>query len=148
MDNPSQALGTAHRTVLNIEDSAANVLLVEELIGRRRDLKVITAMTGKQGIELACARQPDVILLDINLPDIDGMEVLKILLGTAQTAHIPVIALSSNAFPEQIEKGMRAGFFAYLTKPFKIDALMENIDEALRFSSLRPTRSDGSPLEP
>lgn len=119
------------RTVLNIEDNAANAAMVEQLIGRRSDLKLVTAMNGKRGLELAISLQPDVILLDINLPDIDGRDVLKILLNTVRTAHIPVIALSSNAFLNQIEEGLQAGFFAYLTKPYKIDALMAYIDLAL-----------------
>ena len=117
--------------MLNIEDNLANAQLVEELISRRSDLKLITARNGKQGLQLAALHLPDVILLDIQLPDIGGMEVLKTLLGTVQTAKIPVVALSSDAYPKQIEEGMRAGFFAYLTKPYKITALFDYIDKAL-----------------
>lgn len=131
MDTPSCDHGPSLRTVLNIEDNPANATLIEELFDRRKDLNLIAAVTGVRGIEMAKQWHPEVILLDINLPDLDGMAVLKILLSSAETAHIPVIALSSNAFPKQIEKGLHAGFFAYLTKPFKIVDLMDCVDLAL-----------------
>jgi len=78
---------------------------------------------------------PDVILMDINLPDISGLAALQILCKNPATAHIPVIALSSNAYPRQIEEGLEAGFFRYLTKPFKVNELMDAIDVALRYAA-------------
>lgn len=118
-------------TLLQIEDNPANASLVEELILRRSELKLITASRGYQGIEMARSYKPNVILMDINLIDINGIDVLRILLEDPTTACIPVIALSSNAFPSQIEDGLKAGFFRYLTKPFRIEAFMAAVDLAL-----------------
>lgn len=123
------------RTLLQVEDNPANALLVETLIARRSDLKLLTALNGHQGVEMACSHKPDVILMDINLPDISGLAALRILLENPATAHIPVIALSSNAYPRQIEEGLEAGFFRYLTKPFHVDELMNAIDLALRYAA-------------
>lgn len=121
----------SHWTVLNVEDNPANVLMMELIIGRRSDLKLVTATNGRQGIEMACALLPDVILMDIVLPDINGREALAILLGNPKTSHIPVIALSSDAYPDQIKKGLKAGFFHYLTKPYRLTDLMAAIDMAV-----------------
>ena len=95
--------------------------LVEELIARRPDLRLLSAADGNLGIEIARAYQPDVILMDINLPGISGIEAMQILRADPATAHIPVIALSANAMPRDIEKGLEAGFFRYLTKPIKVE---------------------------
>ena len=76
-------------------------------------------------------RQPDVILMDINLPGISGIEALKILREDASTKHIPVVALSANAMPQDVERGMTAGFFSYLTKPIKVKEFMDALDAAL-----------------
>lgn len=119
------------RTVLQVEDNQANASVVEQLIGRRSDLALLTATTGFQGIEMAMTHLPEVILLDINLPDIGGQEVLAALRANPLTCHIPVIALSSNAYQKQIQDGLKAGFFRYLTKPFKLDELLSMIDLAL-----------------
>jgi CheY-like chemotaxis protein len=121
-------------TLLQVEDNSANALLVETLI-ERRDLKLLTARDGYQGIEMALSHKPDLILMDINLPDISGLAAMKMLRENPATAHIPVIALSSNAYPRQIEEGLEAGFFRYLTKPFKVDEFMDAIDFALRYAA-------------
>lgn len=118
-------------TLLQVEDNPANSSLVEELILRRSELKVITAAKGYQGIEMARSYKPDVILMDINLSDINGFDVLRILAKDPAAAHIPVIAISSDAHPSQITDGLAAGFFRYLTKPFRIEVLMATIDLAL-----------------
>ncbi len=124
-------LVSLQRVVLQIEDNDANANVVKQLIERRSDLALLTATTGLQGIEMALAYQPIVILLDINLPDISGYEALEALRASPQTRHIPVIALSSNAYKNQIQKGLEAGFFRYLTKPFKLNELLNTIDLAL-----------------
>ena len=80
--------------------------------------------------------QPDVILMDINLPGISGIEALKLLRQDPATAHIPVVALSANAMPRDIDKGLLAGFFRYITKPIKVDDFMNTLDEALEFAEL------------
>ncbi len=129
----TQPAGRA-RTVVYVEDNPANLKLVEQLILRRPELGLLTAINGRRGIELICASEPDVILMDINLPDISGIECLKILRANPATAAIPVVALSANAMPRDIAQGMQAGFFLYLTKPIKVDEFMETLDQALKFA--------------
>ena len=88
---------------------------------------------------MARALLPDVILMDINLPGISGLEALKILSGDPATAHIPVIAISANAMPGDIRKGLDAGFHRYLTKPIKVLELLATLDETFEMLSSRPT---------
>jgi PAS domain S-box-containing protein len=126
---------SAQRTLLYVEDNPANLALVEQLIERRSDLKLLTAINGHLGIVLARACQPDVILMDINLPGLSGFGCLKLLQNDPTTAHIPVLALSANAVPRDIEKGMEAGFFRYLTKPIKVVEFMDALDVALHYAS-------------
>ncbi len=126
--------GAPLRTLLYVEDNPANLKLVEQLIARRPDMRLLTAVNGTLGIELARASQPEVILMDINLPGISGIEALKILREDPATAHIPVVALSANAMPRDIEKGLEAGFFRYLTKPIKVKEFMDTLDVALEFA--------------
>ncbi len=123
------------RTLLYIEDNPANLSLVEQLIQRRSDLKLLTAIDGHSGIQLARAYQPDVILMDINLPGVSGYGCLKILQDDTATAHIPVVALSANAMSRDIEKGVEAGFFRYLTKPINVVEFMGALDLALEFAA-------------
>ncbi|MDB5769128.1 MAG: putative sensor/response regulator hybrid [Collimonas fungivorans] len=122
----------SQRTLLYVEDNPANLVLVEQLIARRGDLTLLTAINGHLGIQMARAHHPDVILMDINLPGISGYGVLKILLEDVATAHIPIMALSANAVPRDIQKGMDAGFFRYLTKPIEVVEFMDALDVALR----------------
>ena len=103
--------GARLRTLLCVEDNPANLKLVEELIARRPDLRLLTAVNGTLGIEVARASQPEMILMDVNLPDISGIEAMKILREDPVTAHIPIVALSANAMPRDIRKGLEAGFF-------------------------------------
>ena len=126
--------GAPLRTLLYVEDNPANLKLVEQLIARRPDMRLLSAVNGNLGIELARANQPEVILMDINLPGISGIEALKILREDPATAHIPVVALSANAMPRDIEKGLQAGFFRYLTKPIKVNEFMDALDVALEFA--------------
>jgi CheY-like chemotaxis protein len=121
-------------TVLYVEDNPANLKLVEQLIARRPNVRLLSAVTGPLGIEVARASQPDVILMDINLPGLSGIEALKILREDPATAHIPVIALTASAMERDIEKGLRAGFFLYLTKPIRVNAFMDALDSALTSS--------------
>jgi CheY-like chemotaxis protein len=119
------------RTLLCVEDNPANLLLVEKLLERRPDIRLLVAKDGVRGIEMARAARPDVILMDINLPGISGLIALGILAEDPETASIPVIALSANAMPDDIEKGLAAGFFRYLTKPIKVNKFMNTLDSAL-----------------
>jgi CheY-like chemotaxis protein len=124
------------RTLLYVEDNPANLQLVQQLIARRADMRFLTAEDGNAGVELARSSQPDVILMDIHLPGISGIEALTILRADPTTAHIPIIALSANAIPRDIEKGLEAGFCRYLTKPIKVDHFMDALDEALALAAV------------
>ena len=117
-------------------------MLVEDLIARRPDIRLLSARDGNRGIEIARASRPDVILMDINLPGISGIKALKILADDPATAHIPVIALSANAMPRDIEKGLEAGFFRYLTKPIKVNEFMDTLDVALNFAQTQSARAN------
>jgi PAS domain S-box-containing protein len=126
--------GTPQRTLLYVEDNPANMNLIERLISRYPDFRLLTAVNGTLGIEVARASQPDVILMDINLPGISGIEALKILRSDPATAHIPVVALSANAMPRDIATALEAGFFRYLTKPIKVNEFMDTLNAALEFA--------------
>ena len=132
---PVLAPPPALRTLLYVEDNPANLALVELLIERRTDLKLLTAINGHLGIVLARACQPDLILMDINLPGMSGYGALKVLQSDPATAHIPVMALSANAVPRDIEKGIEAGFFRYLTKPINVVEFMDALDVALHYAA-------------
>ena len=110
------------------------MLLVEQLIARRPDMRLLSAEDGTHGIEMARSHQPDVILMDINLPGMSGIQALKILREDPVTAHIPVLAISANAMPHDIRKGLEAGFFGYLTKPIKVDEFMDALVMALEYA--------------
>jgi CheY-like chemotaxis protein len=129
--------GAPLRTLLYIEDNPANLQLVEQLIARRPDMRLLSARDGTRGVQLARANLPDVILMDINLPGISGIDALKILREDKETAQIPIVALSANAMPRDIEKGLHAGFFRYLTKPIRVSEFMTTIDSALEFAASR-----------
>jgi len=97
----------------------------------------LSAGDGTQGIALARIHQPEVILMDINLPGMSGIEVLKILRADPATAHIPVLAISANAMPHDIKKGLEVGFLNYLTKPIIVSEFMEALDIALELAKKR-----------
>ena len=122
------------RTLLYVEDNPANMNLIEQLIERRPDIRLVTAVNGTLGIEIARATLPQVILMDVNLPGISGIEALKILREDPATAHIPVVALSANAMPRDIAKGLEVGFFRYLTKPIKVKEFTDTLNAALEFA--------------
>ncbi len=132
---PEAQTETRLRTLVYVEDNPANLTLVEQLIARRTDLRLLSASDGRAGIALVHASQPDVILMDINLPGISGVEAMRILRDDPATARIPVVAISANAMQRDIQKGMDAGFFRYLTKPIKIDEFMAALDAALEHGS-------------
>ena len=133
--------GLQRRTVLCVEDNPANLMLVTKLLARRPDIVLTSAKDGRSGVEMAQASLPDVILMDINLPGINGVTALRILAGDPSTAHIPVIALSANAMPSDIERGLEAGFFRYLTKPIKVPEFMETLGLALEVARTRSDRA-------
>ena len=124
--------GAAPRTLLYVEDNPANLQLVEQIIARRPDMRLLSARNGPLGIALARSARPDVILMDINLPGMSGIKAMQMLRAETVTAHIPVVALSANAIPRDIERGLEAGFFRYLTKPIKVAEFMDTLDVALK----------------
>jgi len=115
-------------TLLYVEDNPVNALIISELIARRSDLKLHVAEDGLSGVKKAVELRPDLILLDMQLPDIDGHEVLRRLRAQSGTAGIPVIALSANAMPDDIDRALRAGMSDYWTKPLDFRAFMASID--------------------
>ena len=133
--------GAPLRTVLYVEDNAANLALVEQLVARRPDLRLINANEGRLGIELARADQPQVILMDINLPGINGIQALKLLREDPATAHIPVVAISANAMVSDVKKGLSLGFFRYLTKPINVKDFMDALDIALDYAGQHPSQA-------
>ena len=134
--------GAVLHTVLYVEDNRANVELVEQLIARRPDLRLLSAVDGARGIALARRHLPAVILMDINLPGISGIQALTILRGDPLTAHIPVLAISANAMAYDIRKGLEAGFFRYLTKPIRVNEFLDAVDAALEMAALAPNKRD------
>jgi len=124
-------------TVLYVEDNPANLELVEQLIARRADLTLLSATNGPAGIALARTSLPKVILMDINLPGMSGIDAMRILRADPLTAHIPVVALSAMASKIDIDNGIKAGFFSYVTKPIRVADFMKSLDEAREHSNAR-----------
>lgn len=118
-------------TILYIEDNPANLRLVSQLLSRRSDVRLLCADEPISGLKMAELHLPDLILLDINLPEMGGFEVLKKLRGNPLTHSIQVFAISANAMSDDIEKGIRAGFNEYITKPINISSLLLAIDRQL-----------------
>ena len=137
---PAGRDGNTECTVLYVEDNLANLDLVSQILNRRPGLKLLGAHNGHTGLALAREQQPLLILMDIDLPDISGLEVLRMLQQDASTRHIPVLAVSANAMPLDISQGLAAGFFRYLTKPFRIDEFLEVLDQALVFADHQTAR--------
>ncbi|MBF0355258.1 MAG: PAS domain S-box protein [Alphaproteobacteria bacterium] len=125
--------GSLQRTLLYVEDNPANLKLVQQIVARHPELSLLTAIDGNLGVELARTELPEVILMDINLPGISGIQALELLKADPNTAHIPIIAISANAMPRDVKRGMEVGFFRYLTKPIKLNEFMEALDAALEF---------------
>jgi CheY-like chemotaxis protein len=129
---PASAAGTAWaHTVLYVEDNASNIELVARILQHRSSTRLRTATEGRPGIELARELRPDVILLDLNLPDIQGYDVLRRLKGDRSTQDIPVIVISADATPGQIQRLLAAGSVGYLTKPIDVGEFLKLLDHTL-----------------
>lgn len=126
---PASATG---RTVLYIEDNAANILVMEGVFKRLDGFELTTVNNGAEGIKRAKSMKPDVILLDLYLPGMDGFQVFEVLRGDEGTAKIPVIAITAAAVPELIQEAMDMGFDAYVTKPFDFRELVALINKQIR----------------
>ncbi|MEO5717712.1 MAG: response regulator [Chthoniobacterales bacterium] len=118
-----------HPRVLYVEDSEPNFRLVESILEDRPGTDLIWAATGQKGLELARANPPQLVLLDLDLPDLHGSKVLEALQAQPETAQTPVIVISADATPSQIERMLTAGARNYLTKPFEIRRLLCMFDE-------------------
>ena len=118
------------RTVLSVEDNLANSQLLERIVSRRPGWRLVHAGLGQLGLDLAAAQPPDLILLDLHLPDIHGVEVLRRLKALPQTADVPVAILSADATPGQVERLQSLGATAYLTKPIDIGSALDLLDTA------------------
>jgi PAS domain S-box-containing protein len=119
------------RMVLYVEDNPANASFMRDLLGTLDEFDLLTVPTAELGVEVARERQPDIVIMDINLPGMSGLEALRMLRGFPETKEIPVIALSAAASERDKQRGVQAGFFRYLTKPVKVDELLDAL-EALR----------------
>ena len=140
--NANEHADGAQRTVLYVEDNPTNLELVEQLIARRSGLRLISAAEALSGIAMARASLPDVILMDINLPGISGVRALRLLREDPVTQHIPVVAVSANAMPNDIRQGLEAGFFRNLTKPIRIGEFTTVLDDALEYAERVPGHGD------
>ena len=116
-------------TILYIEDNVANIILVQRIMAKRNDVELLPAMQGRLGVDLARTHRPTVILLDLHLPDIPGDEVLQMLRDDPRTSAIPVIVISGDATPRQIQRLQTAGAAAYMTKPYDVRELLDTVTE-------------------
>ena len=143
-ESPTRALGRAtvtialepdqpgvRGTVLYIEDNLSNLRLVERIVTRRPGITLLSAMQGSRGLELAQAHRPDLIVLDLHLPDMSGQEVLAQLRAEPATREIPVVILSADATPSQVSRVLQQGAHAYLTKPLVVTQFLTLLDELL-----------------
>jgi len=131
---PALAEPADHRdgyTLLYVEDDEANIMLMQGLADGLPDVRLLVASDGEAGLQLARTHRPDVIVLDINLPGMDGFAMLEQLKQMPATQRIPVMALSASAMPSMIERGRAAGFAHYLTKPIDVDRFLALIDDLL-----------------
>ena len=129
---PPALLADHRHQVLYIEDNPTNLRLVEKILGNRSDLQLLTAVSGHEGLEIIRRQVPTLILLDINLPDIDGFKILQIIKNNSRTRDVPVIAITANAMFRDIEHGLTAGFSGYLTKPLDIAQFIITIEQTLQ----------------
>ena len=127
----SESVSPQPHRILYVEDNLANVHLMREIVGRISTVSMLSAHTAELGLVLAQEHEPDLILMDINLPDGDGFAALERLRSSPRTRDIPVIALSAAAMPDDIERGRRSGFKTYLTKPVNVEEVCAAIADAL-----------------
>ena len=118
-------------TLLHVEDSPEIQELVRYILTSRPSIKIISAETVAEGVQQAKKHQPDLVLMDVHLPDGSGMDALKQMQAFKETANIPVVALSSLATQLQIEEGLKEGFKYYITKPIDVPEFLETVDRIL-----------------
>jgi CheY-like chemotaxis protein len=123
---------TDKHLVLYVEDNPANMRLVEQILGQFPDVELIGVQTAESGLDVAEEQQPELVLMDINLPGMDGFQALAELKQREQTSHIPVVAVSANAMDLDMQRGLDQGFDGYLTKPFNLQEFMSMIRTQLK----------------
>ncbi len=131
IETPTFQSRSRQQLVLYIEDNPSNIRLISQILERQQHIRLITAHTPELGIELARAHRPDLILLDINMPNLNGFQVLSIFQNDSIVKSAPVVAITANAMPHDIERGKAAGFADYLTKPFDIAQFNSVLDDLL-----------------
>jgi signal transduction histidine kinase/CheY-like chemotaxis protein len=129
---------TTERTLLLVEDNLANLRLVEAMLRRRPGITLLPAMQGRLAIELAHEHQPDLILLDLHLPDLPGREVLLRLRADPRTRHIPVVISSADASPGRVQRLLEEGAFDFVSKPLDVGRFLEVVDAALAQPGAHP----------
>jgi PAS domain S-box-containing protein len=152
---PQKAAETSRSTVLYVEDNLSNLRLIKYILELRPGVELVPAMQGRLALDLAHAHRVALILLDLHLPDISGQEVLEQLRGDERTRHIPVVVVSADATPPQIERLLRAGARTYLTKPLNVREFLKVLDDSLSTSTevagpaagVRDALTTGNPLE-
>jgi CheY-like chemotaxis protein len=117
--------------VLHIEDNLSNTKLIERVLAQRPGVSLIPAMQGRLGLEFARQHRPALILLDLNLADMSGEDVLRLLRDDPATSQIPVVIVSADAMPRQVQRLLAQGATAYITKPIDVRQLLEVVDRAL-----------------
>jgi PAS domain S-box-containing protein len=122
---------TEKRRILYIEDNLSNLTLIEEILEERPEIELLSAMQGQVGLDLARQHSPDLILLDLHLPDLPGWEVLSQLRLSEATADIPVVVISADATPSQIKRLLKAGALSYLTKPLDVTEFFRVLDSTI-----------------
>jgi CheY-like chemotaxis protein/anti-sigma regulatory factor (Ser/Thr protein kinase) len=128
---PAEPHSPPAHSVLSIEDNMANVTLLERVLSTREDIRLISAVEAEMGVELAREHHPNLILLDVHLPDMSGSDALRMLKRSSETSDIPVVVLSADATEGQKRRLMSAGATEYLTKPLDVPRFLEVLDEAL-----------------
>jgi CheY-like chemotaxis protein len=122
---------TRGSTVLYIEDNLSNLRLIEQVLARRPGVRLLSAMQGRLGLELAREHRPSLVLLDLQLPDMPGDEVLRRLREDPRTSQIPVVVISADASPGQVQRMLSAGAQTYLTKPIDVREFLRILDETV-----------------
>jgi signal transduction histidine kinase/CheY-like chemotaxis protein len=133
----ASSVGGERPAVLHIEDNLSNIKLIERVLAQRPGINLIPAMQGRLGLELARQHQPILILLDLNLADVSGEDVLHLLRDDAATAQIPVAIVSADAMPRQVQRLLSVGASAYLTKPIDVRQLLDLVDSSLDMAQQR-----------
>ena len=126
-----QLASEGRRLVLYVEDNPANVTFMKDLMSTFAQIDLLTAPTAEMGVELARGRRPELVIMDINLPGMSGIEALRALRAVPETSGIPVIALSAAASERDKERGTQAGFYRYLTKPLNVDEFVMALEALL-----------------